>query len=156
MASAMSSLADWLFDRDNPFTWRPENHEQRRSKNEENRMILSSETRPTVTFNDTVAVATIIHDNYQSVQTTDNQLRDKHTARLMTRRSPAPEIIDPQKRMSDLRLDTLLESQNEWMKEEARLYREIQNKWIQFQKEREEREEKEFQEIQNRWIQFQK
>ena len=93
-------------------------------------MILSSETRPTVTFNDTVAVATIIHDNHQSALPTDNQLQDKHTARLMTRRSPAPEIINPQKRTSDLRLDTLLETQNEWMKEEARLYREFQSECI--------------------------
>lgn len=93
-------------------------------------MILSSETRPTVTFNDTVAVATIINDSYQSAPTTDNQLCDKHTAWLMMRQSHTPKIIDPQKRTSDLRLDTLLETQNEWMKEEARLYREFQSECI--------------------------
>ena len=128
MVSAMSSLADWSFNRDNPSSWQPKNHEQRRSKNEENRMIPSSATRLTVTFNDTVIVATIINDNYQSAPTTNDQLCDTHTAQLMTRRSPAPKIIDPQKRTSDPRLDTLLESQNEWMRRE---------------RDREEREEKE-------------
>ena len=37
----------------------------------------------------------------------------------------------------------MLETQNEWMKEEARLYRKIQKEWIKILKEREEREEKE-------------
>ena len=82
------------------------NYEQRRSKNKENRTIPSSKTyqRPTVTFNDTVTVATIIHDSSQSVLTTDAQLNDKRTAQPITRRSLAP------KRTSDSKLVTVLKT----------------------------------------------
>ena len=92
-------------------------------------MITSSETslRPTVTFSDIVAVANIIHDSHRIVPTFDDHLQDKHTTQPMTRRSPA-EIIDPQKRTSDL--NTLLETQNKWMKETTRLHREAQNEWM--------------------------
>ena len=94
-------------------------------------------------FNEKVTVATIIHDNCQSLPTTDDHLHDKSTARPMTRRSPAPKIIDPEKRTSvsklNTLLDTLLEYQNEWMKRE----RNRQDKWMNERKKREEKERSE-------------